>query len=401
MFISILNIEWGTFIIEEQRYSYFTGATFRFMVYQLFFLMMIYICMSIFAGSANINIQSRDFIIDHKIDNGIRSIFLLICLSVLILSYVNIIISGNIPLFSRSLIDRVTYLPETILWPFLSFFGKTIIIVPITLGYIMYLNKNKRNIIISLSIIFLVYLFYIILVGQKFGPIVYGIFYFLLPSLISFLRKNSLLSLCKRIIIPFCIISGLLLILLLYHYSKFKLAKFGMTPFMLFKMRILDLHGHVYWGIDRLIFEKQLNFSFDMSMFLESMHTMMRLVSPRIAEEAITRGTNFTGGFPSSVILFWGPYLAFIVLIVTAAALTYLYKQIMSSIIFNNIFLYVLSIYMYSWLINFTASGEFGFIISIRFISFIIIFIGFKISYNVINNRKIYINQPMNAPKVP
>jgi len=281
----------------------------------------------------------------------------------LLLTYTNVLISGELPLFSQGYISRFEYIETTRLWPILRIFGVTTIIIPMLIGIAGYSANNRSKKIVS-TLLLLLYLFYILLIGQKFGGLVFGLYYYLMPRIIS--SEGIGIKISPRLVVSITSVCLLAFITVFYHYSKYSLAQEygGVINFIFY--RIFGMQGHLWWGVDRLVWERSDMFNVSWNGFLNGMQYMMQMISPSIASYAISRGVNFTFGFYAFIWLLSG-YLAplFFIFIATVWIL---FARFVRSFAFDGIIPFVGLIYLHLWFVSFFSLGNISSVLSAKFI---------------------------------
>ncbi|WNS75205.1 DUF6418 domain-containing protein [Bacillus sp. DTU_2020_1000418_1_SI_GHA_SEK_038] len=356
-----MYIEKGIYIIEQGEYSYFTGAAFRLNVLLILHAVFLRKIDHFFRGKL-INIKmtiSLNEINPNRLINNIyiKSAFF-ISLLLISLSYINIIITGNIPIFSSGYISRFDYLQTTVFWNFLAPFGSTVVMVPIISGYIFLISKmsNKRTFANSQIFLLILYLIYLILIGQKFGGIIFGVYYFCIPTFVYFIINNKKVITKKNILI----LLGTILLafsLVVYHYSNYALVEQFGGPLAFILYRALGLQGHTWWGIDNQLMAN--NEYFVSSKFnFNMMEGIMLAIGNNDVETAIERGVNFTFGLYPGLIMNFG-YLNSLIILIFLSFLFYVVIYIVLYSIKNGVYFYFLSAYLYITFYNFISIGNF------------------------------------------
>jgi hypothetical protein len=360
--ISTAYLESGIFITEQQRTTYATGATGRLEVYLLiFWLGLLFTRLSVPRVRLDISATS----------DGIHAVSFLAVGFILLLSVANIAVSGTPPFLEEGYTTRFGYLESTKLWFFLSAFGFTATVIPLTLGFVRSVSPNSFAGKLSL-VLLLVYLTYLIAVGHKFGGIIFGVFYYFLPIVTeNYLRDKSYRFLKARTLCLGTLILVGLLGIVYIHYSSYNLAaEFGVLEFILY--RIFALQGHIWWGIDEYVFVSARALP-QLSQLLEAMPEMMREVAPAdLAHDAIERGVQFAFGFPASAIFFFGPFGGGLVTFISGGVLYLVSHAVIGGIRTKNIFLYVFASYMFVRLYGYLAQGSYDRVISYQFVALLV-----------------------------
>jgi len=294
------------------------------------------------------------------------------------LLYLNILVSGDIPLFSGGYISRFDFLENTKLWFILKFFGQPVFLVPITLGF-SFAAKNSDTLSRRLCLyLFFFYLIYLILIGQKFGGPTQGSFLFFFPSLVNKIMDGREI-LNKKIIVILIALFCSVFVLVGYHYSKYSLANEMGGPLSFILYRIFGLQGHCFWGVIEFFSSIKIHWS----NIWDGMNNLMVFLGPKGIYDAIERGVRFTGGYPTSLLISF-PY-PFSLLI--HSIITVIYFILLSRILKNlNSVTYIPLMYIFVYFNIFLSMGSLKMIINskvfILFIIYIILEIFRKINFN-------------------
>lgn len=395
--ISTLYLETGVYIFEQNRFSYATGATIRLLFYVVIMLGAFNIINLIFGRYLN----SLEIILKEDSQPNLAtksgSLFC-IFFSALILSilYANVLISGNVPLFSEGYISRFDYLQTTYLWKFISPLGSTSSTVPILLGFAIFKTSDFK-IRSLINTLFFLYTLYIVLIGHKFGGIVYGGYYFLLPSLLRYVVRNGLIY-SRKLIAWTMMLTAVSFSIVYYHYSKYELVyQFG-GPFKFILYRIFALQAHTWWGIDNYIFIEGGKPTFSFDSIFNGMHAIMRLVGPPNIEIAIERGVNFTFGFFPSLLLSLGPVTSIVILVSVPFLCFLTIMAIFLGLRHNNVLLYYVSVNIMIWLSNYISLGSANVLVEPKvllfyYATFILTLLHFLVNRrNKMRYKNIYLN---------
>tara|TARA_B100001250_G_scaffold385422_1_gene381151 strand:- start:2121 stop:3179 length:1059 start_codon:yes stop_codon:yes gene_type:complete len=242
-----------------------------------------------FLYTSNYRIENQ-----NSYNNKLIYKFLLTLISLIIfISYLNLIITGEPPLFSSNYIDRHTYLDSTRLWFILKYFGKVQTYIPIILGYYL-LNRRHQGSLLKIILLFISYFFYLIIIGNKFGALQSSLFLFLFPLYITKILNSEKILTFRMIMMVFGILISIFC-LIAYHFLMLGEASRGMGVVEFIFYRIFALQGHVFWGA--INYMNDINLS--ISNLWDGMVNLMKLLSgPGIGSE-IDRGVRFSGGFPA------------------------------------------------------------------------------------------------------
>lgn len=316
-------------------------------------------------------------------------IFLLFIVPIgsLALLYLNLLLSGKPPIFQEGYIDRFIYMQNTALWSLVRFFGVAALPVGILIGLGFYLLSKRYK--LFLVLFFLLYITYLIVIGQKFGGVVLASFLFLLPILLTQVEVVGGMKIFKKYSSLIFILISASVFLVLYHYSRYSYSDNFGGPLGLFYHRIFVLQGHLFWGISNSLDFWSSTVYPDFSGLFHAMTTMMREVAPpAIAESAIGRGVNFTFGYFASYIYFigiWGSIFYFF----TAFFYGIIGYVVLSSILNRDVISYFFSVALLVWWTSYLGSGSVSDILSIQPLVFVFILIFWNIIRKVASKNVI------------
>lgn len=290
---SLIYIEEGILINEQGRFSFYTGATILCTIY--FILTFLVIAIS-FKSFNKKSLPTFYFgFKKQKMDIYIIAGGVIFSLVILLLNAA----LSPLPLFSDS-VDRFSYWSES-RFPFLNtIFGNTAMFIPFGCGILF--SKYKKTAIL----LFLVYLGYNFLIGQKFSPIVGGSFSFLLP--IVFYYKHDLKNIVKKNIVSISlavmVVFGAMYVATYHKYkNNYPFANIGIyDPHQAMLYRIFGLQGHLFWGAtERYVVGKTEPKSFNPTELVLGMRVMMHEFAGDVGvlqanEES---GYNFTNAYPA------------------------------------------------------------------------------------------------------
>ncbi len=300
---SLTYIETGIYISEQDRFSYFVGANFYFFI---FFILSIQTLELIIRGlDKNVVAHFPKFKIGQKhVGYRIISISSILILSVLVM---NLTLSSS-PLFSDS-VTRFSYWENSRIPILKTLFGNTATFLPFLFG-ITYL-KRRRTAVIYL----LVYIIYLILIGQKFSPIVRSLYSFFLPWVMTSNLKfkfNPFIFL-KSYFTP---IAFLLFGLVYLKYSIRNPFVFAgaETPFQAIIYRAFGLQAHLFWGsVEQFVYLGK-PLSYDISELYKGMHTLMRhfwFGDPDHIQKSIENGFSFANAYPAVLLKIFPLWIVF------------------------------------------------------------------------------------------
>lgn len=284
------------YIIEQFRRAHFNGAAL--VLIFMFFLHLGGVGIGAIAlkGSFRKLTSEARLLLPAFVSAG--SFFWLLSLILLVVLYINLLLSDPPPLLSSGYVDRFSYIYSTKLWWLLSPLGVVTVPLPIMLGWLL-LESSKKSLVLFLGAL---YLLYLALIGQKFGGFMLSFFLLFMPIVISKVVGLRFYDIFLKIMF----FGGALLIMSLgvvyYHYSQYSLSdEFG-GPLGLIAYRIFGLQGHSFWGAFDY-FSQNPNEYFDPIALYNGMEVVMRLIAPSIADEMIERGVNFTFGYFASLLI--------------------------------------------------------------------------------------------------
>lgn len=244
MFVSIVYIDGGTYISEQGRSSYFTGASIRLLLVYLPFLFFL----PRFTKKEQIKKQSyADVeILNLKIKPSLVYITAQILL-IAVISYgvIDMLITG-IPLFSDT-ITRSNFFSYSKL-PYASLLmGEVTFFLMFLNGKCFAESKNKKEKIFCLSILGYSVLHRILMSYKYDGlyQIFFMFFLYLLYTWLSTAELKKIFSL-KNILIAL----GSLVALLAFIYLFYALKHKSSNPFDLLLSRLFSLQAHTWWGED-------------------------------------------------------------------------------------------------------------------------------------------------------
>jgi hypothetical protein len=376
---SLIYIESGIFISEQGRESFFVGATFLFVLYFIITFKLIFATFSSLR-----KFKATNPILKFKNKQYDNTIILYIIIFSLIILLTNAF-QSRLPLFDSE-ITRFTYWSNS-KYPFLNkIFGNTSIFIPFAAGI---LYKNKKFVSVSLLILYFVYNF---LIGQKFSPIVSGLFSFFLPILLMSSKTINIRNfLNKKIIISSILLFGLVYFVIYKRYEQRR-------PFAIIKIydpneamfyRVFGLQGHLMWGASETFVYNDAPHSYRFSDFSKGMQKLMYQfgVQKNGFERSIENGFNFTNGYPSILMYVYPLSIALLLHIFLCICLIAFPGWLLSQFIKNGAYVAALVLYQFfNWVIYAFTMGYF------YKLRFMIVFL-FCYAVFVIYNNKIKLNR--------
>lgn len=349
---SLIYIEEGIFISEQGRESFFVGATFVYVVYFIITFLVIFITFNTLKKLKSVN---PIFVINSKSKE--LSIVLFIVLSTLAILLYNAS-QSRLPFFDTEM-TRFTYW-ENSKFPFLNkIFGNTSIFIPFSLGILF--NKYKKTSVLLM----IIYFGYNFLIGQKFSPIVSGIYSFLLPIILtSNLNFNLKKILTKKVILSFLLIFGTSYLVIYKIYEQRR-------PYAIIKIydpneamfyRAFGLQGHLMWGaVETYVYNDEPHSYNPLDLSKGMQHLMYKFSNDKNRlEKAIEKGFNFTNGYPSILFLVFPVWLGLLVHIFLTITIISFLGWILYEFIKNKAFVMsVIAYQLFNWVIYAFTMGYF------------------------------------------
>ncbi|MCK8523324.1 DUF6418 domain-containing protein [Aquimarina sp. D1M17] len=361
---SLIYIEEGIFISEQGRDSFFVGAT---LLYVLYFILTFLVILATFNTLNKFKTVTPRFSFKNKqVDDKI--VLLIVIFSLLILLFNAS--QSRLPLFDSE-VSRFEYW-EYSKFPFLNkIFGNVSIFIPFSLG-ILYSRYKRSSIVLMI-----VYFGYNFLIGQKFSPIVSGLFSFLLPIVLTSNYKiNWKKFLNKRILISVVLIFSLAYFVIYKRYEQ-------RTPYAIVEIydpneaifyRIFGLQGHLMWGATESYVYNDNEFSYDISDLSYGMHKLMYkfAYSQEGLEDSLESGFSFTNGYPSILFLIFPVWMALLLHVLLTIGILAFMGWLLKELVVHKA--YVLSVIVYQ-LFNWTIySFTMGYFYKLKFCVVFLVF---------------------------
>lgn len=329
---SLIYIETGTYILEQQRYSFETGATWRF-----FYNTWLYFIIIEIFGLRNlkkIKLKKNNSKLDMVIVLGIFCI--------LTLMYANLFMTG-IPLFSNFL-NRFSFVTKSKI-KIAIYISSYVSTFSFFLGIVFGKNKKIKNKALGL---FIFLILYGVLVDQKFSY-----FFQTLPFFIWGISFNKKIELNR--LIP---IALLILLVILYKTSvEYKnYGKMGNSFYEKIISRVLGLQAHTYWGIDEVLirneennllsFKNELTYvmGINRDKYTTSLYKVMKEISPpTIYENYFKRNIRFSGNQLVTLIYYFNYKISFFLQLFLGIIIAQIIKKIYNYIgkgYYLEVFLY-------------------------------------------------------------
>lgn len=301
---SLTFIESGIYISEQGRDSYFVWANLCFL---FFFLISIFSVEWVFKF-LNRHVRFEVPSLYYQGTNiGYLAIFFLglVILGLLIL---NLVMSPS-PLFDNS-VTRFTYWPNSKFPVLRGIFGNTAAFLPFIFGNV-YLRKKRSGLILLLM-----YVVYLVLIGQKFSPIVRSLYAFFLPWVLSSnieFKFNVMKFVKSYFSVIFLFIFGL--VYLKYSIHNPFINAGAKTPLEAIFYRAFGLQAHLFWGsMEQFVFLGHQK-SWDLQELYKGMHTLMRYFwygDLDHIERSIQNGFSFTNAYPAILLKIFPLGLAYV-----------------------------------------------------------------------------------------
>lgn len=352
---SLIYIEEGILINEQGRFSFFSGATVLCILYFIFTFIIIALSFKTF--------NKRKLPTFHFAFKG-QSLDFKIIIAIVLIAQTLLLINAALsplPLFNSS-VTRFSFWSNS-QFPFLNaIFGNTAIFIPFGLGLIF--RKYK---LFSIGM-FLVFVFYNFLIGQKFSPIVAGSYSFLLP-IVFYYRHNLKRVVKKNIVVLFISFISLISIMYVITYNKYEETR----PFANIKIydpneamlyRIFGLQGHLIWGAtERYVVGNEKQRSFNPTELLYGMPEMMKdfAKDKKMVLYANTEGGyNFTNAYPGILLKIFPLSIALVFhTFLTIAFLALMGWVLKEFLVQNALFLSVIAYQLFNWTIYAFVMGYF------------------------------------------
>lgn len=390
--VSIVWLDGGAYISEQLRYSYFTGASIRFVILMLPFAALYpYFLNKELNKRKYINLEDQRVRSKHLSENDIYIIILLI----VIYSLLDILISGNVPLFSR--INYSTFYASYSKLPLTSTIHNYLFpFFAVLLG--VFTGRNRQN---KKKYRFLVLFVLIICIQLLLNNKFYGLYDYVLHFLMGysvfllFSRRNNKLPI-KYIIFALFGVG----ILLYVCYSKY--SKTMINPIQYLMDRIFSLQNHTFWGVDRLwqngeifvdvgAFFNEIFYGF--SEFEPSRldsnfgiaRVMYMVTANTYASDMLSTGYLFAGSYLTIILSYVGYIPAFIGSFVMAYVVSKLSISLYKSILKQNYIILYLVFYTFRRFYEYFRVGNISMILNWKFL---IIYLFLFSYYALMTHRK-------------
>jgi Family of unknown function (DUF6418) len=365
VFISLSVLEYGFYITESLNYSFLNGATFFFLFFIIIFFLLLRVFIDLFSSFNFSRLKQNQVSLSQK---KIYSVLVLIFVQFLLLIlYVNLMLSP-IPILSDS-VNRLNFWDHAYM-PFLaSVLGERSIPLIIALGCVFnFFNDKAFGFLKKTTLLtFISYLFYLIMLGHKFSPIMLALFFFSLPSMM--LKRPTIKSLLYYSSAGFLI--GILYVV--YSYSMINtgiVSEYGgALGGALYRAFILQ--GHVFWNTFNQFYslrsDSWQNLTWLINNDFDGLMLSMYIVSPDLAEQYLLSGVRFTAAYPSFLLSTPLVFAAifFITTLFLYAFILVRTAKLAKSCSVVRLFIYIFLLYFFHF--GFTM-GDFRFLFSAKFL---------------------------------
>ena len=247
-------------------------------------------------------------------------------------------------------VDRIRYWNSSSL-PFLSqIFGSMASFIPFYFGILLRIGYKKTSIVS-----FLIYIIYIILIGQKGGSLIQSLIFYIFPYSLKYIRKKEIFK-----ILPYLSFAFIIMLIIAYiSYSSFNPYSYlGFDPIQGLAYRVFGLQNGLTWyATEYYLFKFG---TFNPNDIFDGMTSMMNdvLGTSMIDRNYTSLEGRFTNAFPANVIKFnW--FLGYLITLFVAYILFLIIR--LWYYIFNKSFLFgILSFNAITVIQNNIAMGDFG-----------------------------------------
>lgn len=395
-FISIIWIDTGTYISEQVRYSYFTGASIRYCV-------LIMPAVILYPLLLNKSIKNRRLAksVSIKFSNRhnklkIEMLLYIISLFVIFYLFFDLLVSKKIPLFYG--INYSKYFNNYSKMPLSNnLYEYFLPFISVYFGVLTGDKESKSKSFIIYVSSFLLILILQVLLNNKF----YGIYDFVLQFLLGYYISNQKFNHNKKIpykYLAFCIIGVLILLVICY----LKYMRTESNPFQYLLDRIFSLQSHTFWGIDKLRIEGKLNVELkdyikELLSGLKSIgsvsildpdygiaRVMYFVTLDTFAYDMISTGYLFSGSYLTINLSYMNYFFTFITSILLSFILVKSSSALYWSIITRNYLMLYFNFWVFKRLFEYFRVGNYSMILNWKFLLIYFIFIILYL-YRVIN----------------
>ena len=388
---SIVYIDNGTYITEQSRYSYFTGASYRL----LFVIMPFLICAPIFFCKF---MKKVDGAIEEKcLKVRKEKIYCILQIAGGVLIgylYLNIMASG-IPIFTQG-VTNFNFYKQYSKFPLASSLQSTFLQFFILVNGIIFSDKEmtKKNKIFAIMF-YILSILYRVFFGEKFYPFLIYTIWFFMPLLTQYFSKQKNNGFFNKKVILITI--SVFVILLSSSYIKYALkpSKDFESPLEHIIARIFSLQSHMFWGYDKYIIENNIgwiNFENIRNELLAGLKNtskfssdigltkIMYIVSPKnIVDRYINNMTRFYGGYWTLSIGMFGYVISAIYSIFVAYMFAYYASKFAQALKNKDVVLLFMASSCYYIFFTYFNEANFSFLFSKKMILYTIIILGYPL----------------------
>lgn len=366
--LSVLYLEnFPIYIFEQDKTSYFNGSALILTLMLLLHAIGAYLANLVFKREVMTR-QLNARVLGLDLNFLFSVLFPLILLT---LCYINIAISGEIPIFSSGYIDRFEYIVATKLWFLLSAFGVTTSIIPISFGFAFAHYRPFRGFI---ALLFLLYLVYIVFIGHKFGGLIWAMFFFSLPYVVIYFKGNLFVVL-KKYFLALTLFVAAVFGLILYHYSQYSFAQDFGGPVAFLFYRIFGLTGHSFWGgVNEFIGSLSTHSMDKLMLYWNGMDNLMLSLGRDGIESAIERGVQWTFAY-FGVSLMYLKWFALPIFVLNGYLFTLVCYLVSKEARRKDFLSYFILINILNWYSIYLSSGSLSDLISLKVVLFLILYL--------------------------
>ncbi|NNE32370.1 MAG: hypothetical protein HKN40_08380 [Winogradskyella sp.] len=351
MFASILVIEQGAYINEQERYGKFVFSNFYLLIFFITSVISFILFFKIFKSSLRLDLPTIKIFKSKEI-----SITYAISITVIIIAYISLFSSPSV--YWSDEVTKFNYW-DTAAYPGLkALLGSTIGYLPFIFGLIF---KRYKKTTITLILLYLIYL---VGVDQKFTAFLYGFIGFITSySFINFKRQkeNNILNFKKRYL---AVLGALIFTLVLIRYTKKNPFEYlNLTPVESVFYRAFGLQAHVFWGVNEKYNYNDHPHSWDISELNYGMHVMMKDFTPEFHQRYLERlwasGVSWTNAYPAVLMRIFPLPIALAFHFIIFAIVPLVYVLMIKTIQRDNYIIAIILFQLTLWLTNIYSMAYF------------------------------------------
>lgn len=351
MFASILVIEQGAYISEQDAYGKFIYTNFYLLVFFVVTIVSFIFFFIVFDKAFKLELPRLKLFEKNEIS-------LIYFLAIVVISIGLLSLMSSPSVYTSDEITKFNYW-NTAKYPFLKgILGSTIGYLPFIFGLIF--SKFKK----ATVLLVILYLIYLVGVDQKFTAFLYGIVGFLISySLMNYnMRKNyNILGFKKRYLI---IIGSLIFTLVFIKYSnKNPFAYINLTPLESVFYRAFGLQAHVFYGInEKYVYNDSPN-TWDISELSYGMHIVMKEFTPEFHQQYLEKlwagGVSWTNAYPAILLRIFPVPIALIVHFFIFSLVPLVYVFLIKTIRKKNYLVAIVLFQLSLWIVNIYSMAYF------------------------------------------